>query len=238
VRPIPDGEELNGLLPGRAGAGRRAGEPTIPGADGRGGLALPGPPARAAGANGWPAGVIGGEDVSPGCGRPSGVIVDRSGLVGAIRAGVASLPGVTVRGVTGCVVTGWAVPGCGGPIRGLAGCAGPFGRGSVAAGPLGEAPVWDPPASEPDGHGAGAGAVGRSVIAPVVAVAMLEREPAPFPGAEVRRAVGALTCSAFAPSTRGMFSRSLRTTGGSIVDEAERTNSPISASLASTVLLS
>jgi len=39
-------------------------------------------------------------------------------------------------------------------------------------------------------------------------------------------------------ATGGNFSRNLRTTGGSTVDEAERTNSPISWSLARTSLLS
>ena len=41
-----------------------------------------------------------------------------------------------------------------------------------------------------------------------------------------------------AGAAAGKASRSLRTTGASMVDEAERTNSPISWSLATTTLLS
>ncbi len=47
-------------------------------------------------------------------------------------------------------------------------------------------------------------------------------------------AFGALSAGAAA----GSESRSLRTTGGSTVEDAERTNSPISVSFAMTVLLS
>jgi hypothetical protein len=44
--------------------------------------------------------------------------------------------------------------------------------------------------------------------------------------------------SAAGAAGAGKISRSLRTTGGSTVEEAERTNSPISVSLVMTTLLS
>ncbi len=58
---------------------------------------------------------------------------------------------------------------------------------------------------------------------------------------DVCRRAGAdvtVDAAAGAPSVAGRFSRNLRTTGASMVEDADRTNSPRSASLARTALLS
>lgn len=219
---------MKGLLPGRGPAGRAPGR----------GAPWPGRPPSRRSPPCWPAGAgrAGrGPGVAPEAGRgapepdgPAGVD-GPDGALGCAGAGAENSAwgtGVTGAGLVGAAgatgATGAAgAAGAGlGPGRGPgAGAPEPAGR-EPAAGVTGEGPA----------AGLGPGAAGRAgapgVGAPglpgrgapgLAAEGLPEAEPPPGP------------CSA---------SVSLRTTGASIVEDAERTNSPSSWSLAMTTLLS
>ena len=83
-----------------------------------------------------------------------------------------------------------------------------------------------------------------STVEPPVVRKLREIFPAPAAGAAISGADGAAAffagfgAGAASAAGAGKISRSLRTTGGSTVDDADRTNSPISVSLVMTTLLS
>lgn len=194
---MPDGEELNGLFPGRAGDGRRTppGPTAEAGPVGRGGAGAPAgvlvevPSARATGVSGTPAG-------DP-VGAPA------TGALGTVPVGPTGAGVDTTDGAVG---------------------AGPFGVGPAGVGVAGVAVVVE------DGRGAGATAGTGVTTAGVV--------PTAGEGCLRVGAGGATGAAAGAPAAAGRFSRNLRTTGASMVEDADRTNSPRSASLARTALLS
>jgi hypothetical protein len=207
--PIPVAVELNGLLPGRG--------------PGRGG---PGTP------------VAGRPAEPPGRGEPPGAGRGAAGR-GAPRVPVSrSSP-----------TAGLPAPA---PLAGASGCACGNGTGGLAG-----AGAW--PASASAGGAAAAGASGAAAAgASGVAAAgvteagprpLVPPRPSPSDGVAGALAAGALAAGAAWPSSvlpprpcRGCWaanaSLSLRTTGASIVEDADRTNSPISWSLAITALLS
>ena len=207
--PIPVAVELNGLLPGR-GPGR--GGPGVP-AGGRGAPGL-GPGRGAAGLG------------------AAGAVVPVSGAVAAAAAGA----------------SGWA---CGNGTGGLAR------SGDSAGPPAGEGPSAGPvPMGLSAGVAAGAGAAGAAGLRPLVPLGDSPAAPSAPAGAVATAAVldaaagaAAAGCAAAWPSPAwppraclgcsvANASLSLRTTGASIVEDADRTNSPISWSLAITALLS
>ena len=208
AEPMPVAVELNGLLPGR-GPGR--------GAPWRGAACAPVPAA------GLPGVLAAGAAAGPGRG-PDGLV---AGTGAAAAAGAA---------VSGCACgngTGGGVAGPERPVsavaRSVAGSAGAL----VAAGAAGAT-----------GPGAGssrraAGLAGSAAAgAGAVAVAGAWPLPPDWPTAAAAPARPAGRFSWAFPAWAENASLSLRTTGASIVDDAERTNSPISWSLAITALLS
>ena len=218
--------------PGRGAAGRGPAAPGVPGRDcGRGmpwlganGL-LPG---RAASrlSRGRPMPWLGANGLLPGRGAPGRAAPGRS---------VSPSPRVVrAAGASGTSGTDGRGPGVGalgpGTVVGALGADDSCGPGLVVEGADG---------TEGVDAGAAAGAGAARALGPGVtgAVGALGREGAGVAGADgpAGRA-GAFTVAASADC--GNSSLSLRTTGGSIVDDAERTNSPCSLRWVSSVLLS
>jgi hypothetical protein len=244
--------ELNGLLPGR-GPGRGAprepglGDPDRGGPDGA-------PPGRGPAGLGAGAGAVRGAD-------PAVCDVSSMGTIGTGACGPGAPAPVPVP--AGAAGTGPAGTGLDG--AGLAG-AGPAGAGPAGTGPAGTGPtaagrrpaVRSAAAAGPVACGlmsccpalaAGAGACGRAgpgrgalrppfcpSTAPPPGTAPAATAPAGVPsdGPDAGLGFRDWAFGAWAENA----SLSLRTTGASIVDDAERTNSPISWSLAITALLS
>ena len=214
--PMPVAVELNGLFPGR-GPGR--GGPGTPEA-GR-------PP--------------------PGRGAPPGPGRGVAGL-GALRV-LASRPSAAA---------GLPAPGAG-PLAGVSGCGCGNGTGGLAAG---ASPGWPAPVSPGGAAAAGASGSAASGAGPASAAAgagtadeageagprpLLPpcRSPSDVAGAATGGAAACAACPSSVLAPRPCLgcwvanaSLSLRTTGASIVEDADRTNSPISWSLAITALLS
>ncbi len=214
---MPDPVGLNGLLPGRGpglgapGRGPGVAPPGWPGlADPGTGRGWPPSPVLAAGR--WAAAVPGSGCENGTCGTP-GAAGRPASSRGATAGPAAPSPGPAGPagwpGPTG--PAGWpAAPGpAGWPGTGAAAAVGRLSGAAAAAGWLVTA-------------GSAAGAAGARPFE-----ARLPPSDAAWPAA----ALAAAACPANA-------SLSLRTTGASIVDDAERTNSPISWSLAMTALLS
>src|SRR5580693_804404 len=219
---MPVAVELNGLLPGR-GPGR--GGPGTP-ADGRGappGLGAPEPGAPEPGA------------LEPGALEPGRGAFGRGALRGAVPE--PSAAGCCTLGAVSLAAAGASAWGCGNGTGGLPGdpSAPRSAAGAVAAGLAGSAAAGAGLASA-----AGAtGATGAAGLRPLVA-------PCPSSADATTGAAGAATerpsVTWLARACFGCWaanaSLSLRTTGASIVEDADRTNSPISWSLAITALLS
>ncbi len=223
--PIPVAVELNGLLPGRG--------------PGRGG---PGVPAGAR--DGEPPGR---EAPGPGRGAAGLGVLGALGPAPSAAAAVPCAAGASGRpcgnGTGGLGPGAWAgwppAPGAGpaagpGSAAGTAGAAGllPFGPAWPARAAASAAPVAVGPAAA----GAAAAAVGSGALAPGAVAAdgdaaagCAARASPRAPVAPARACLGCCVANA---------SLSLRTTGASIVEDADRTNSPISWSLAITALLS
>jgi hypothetical protein len=206
---MPVAVELNGLLPGR-GPGR--GGPGTP-APGRGappGLGAPEPGAPEAGRG------------APGLGAPPGAASGPS-AAGRCALGTVSLAAAGTSG-SGCENGTGGLPGDPSAPRSAA--------GAVAAGLAGSAAAGA-------GAASAAGATGTAGLRPLVA-------PCPSSAATTTGAAGAAperpSAVWLARACLGCWatnaSLSLRTTGASIVEDADRTNSPISWSLAITALLS
>jgi hypothetical protein len=217
--PIPVAVELNGLLPGR-GPGR--GGPGVPAA-GRG---APGPGRGAAGL---------GAAGAPGDGVAS---VPAPGAVPSAAAGAAGWP---CGNGTGGLVRSGDSPGCppaaGVPAAGLVTLGGSAGlsTGPGAAGAAGTAGPWPftplcgSLAATPSAAG-GAATLVAAATTPAAGAPAPDAAAAAWPSWALPRAcLGCWVANA---------SLSLRTTGASIVEDADRTNSPISWSLAITALLS
>ena len=220
----------NGLLPGRGAPGRGPGRwpRSVP--------AAPAPPSRAAGAWGRAAGAgpgrgaAGRGEGAPGTAGCSGAAgwVGAAAAAGAMGAAGASAAGTTgTAGASGAGVCGRAGPGrtpgtgrtCEG--AGAVGASGACGRDGAGD--------WGPDGAA--GRATGAVVVGAAVVAPAEA-----GRAAGACGAG--RAVRAAAPAPLPPPLAFSCSRSLRTTGGSTVDDADRTNSPSSWSLVMTTLLS
>lgn len=214
--------DVNGLLPGRGPAGRAAPGRAPP---------WPGPAGRA-----------------PGRAPPSRCWPEPEPCAGAGRAGRG--PGVAPpeRGAAGaCGADGGAwnsAAGTGAAGAGLgAGAAGAgFGPGR---GPAPGAGVLEPPEPAPGAAGAGGGATGLTGPPAGLGAGAAGRAGAPGVGAPglaatlLRGAAGfAAGLPALPPPGPWKASVNLRTTGASMVEDAERTNSPSSWSLAMTTLLS
>ena len=207
--PMPVAVELNGLLPGR-GPGR-------------------GPPWREAGcapeppADGLP-GVLAAVGAAAGPGRgPDG---RAAGCVAAAAAGSVTSGCACGNGTGGRAA--WPDLPVSAAGRSVAGSAGALGAG--AAGAAG------PGASRRAAGLAGSAAGAAGAAAPVAAAGPWPLPPAWPAAAAPARPAGRFSCAL--PAWAENASLSLRTTGASIVDDAERTNSPISWSLAITALLS
>jgi hypothetical protein len=206
---MPVAVELNGLLPGR-GPGR--GGPGTP-ADGRGappGLGAPEPGAPEPGRGAFGLGALCGDVSEP------------------LAAGCCTLGAVSLA------AAGASAWGCGNGTGGLPGdpSAPRSAAGAVAAGLAGSTAAGA-------GLASAAGATGAAGLRPLVA-------PCPSSAATTAGATGAAAerppAVWLARACLGCWaanaSLSLRTTGASIVEDADRTNSPISWSLAMTALLS
>jgi hypothetical protein len=210
---MPVAVELNGLLPGRGprgGPGRAPGRGEPP--DG-----LPGACGAGPGLRPVLAGV--GAGGAAGCGRLTAG-ADGSTVTGSATAGAAG--GAGGAGATGAAGAAAAGDGAGAAAAGAA-AAVPWARAGadglaetgVTAGRPSRCPLVAAAGTGPRWDG-GCGAAGRLDAA--------DAEEADAPAAR--------------PDCGLNDSLSLRTTGASIVDDAERTNSPISVSLAITALLS
>lgn len=215
AEPMPVLVELKGLLPGRGPVGRRSPPPPCLG-PGRGpglGPRWPGlAPAPGAGAPGDGA-------PGPGAGAPG------DGAPGAGALGLGAGPSGVLAPGPGRGPAGF---GAAGPGRGAGGF-GCTGRGAEACCGSGT-----PPSALTGGFGAmglgpgglgAAGFFGAAGLPPACG-----RAPAPAPDLSAGLAED--------DELLENASVSLRTTGASIVEDAERTNSPISRSLAMTTLLS
>lgn len=236
--PAPAGRPAPAAPAGRGAPGRAPGAPPVRGAPGRG------PPAPAAGRG--PPGRSPSVRLPPARGMPwdgaNGLLPGRGGR---------SLSPPRPRGMPWDVAKG-LLPGRGPPGRG----AEPWRAGAAGASALGAgrapglAPV-DGAAGAADAW-TGAGAAGAGVTAGAVAAAGAVKGPAGAlnsaagagalgaagPGAGAGReaaglagAVGAAGASDFEAAAPGYALRSFLTTGASMVEEAERTNSPSSCSL-------
>jgi hypothetical protein len=180
-------------------------------------------------------------------GRASGTEVGAPATGGSPGA-----PGPPGRwpGGAGRLVKG-LLPGPRGTLRGTVGPAGPPGRpGTPGRGPAGRVAgaggaAWAAGANGGAGGcttggaggattGAGAGATGLAGTSSFGAAAAAEDAAATFAGAAFLAGAAGAAAGAASPSA----SLSLRTTGGSTVDDADFTNSPRSLSFARTVLLS
>jgi hypothetical protein len=225
AEPIPVAVELNGLFPGR-GPGRGAPrEPPGRGAPDRGGPDG-GSPGR--GPAGRGAGAVCGGDPATG-GAPStgtlgtgacGRVTTGAGPAAAGAGVAAGVRSVAAAGPAACgLMSGGLIPAAGASTEGACGRAGP-GRGALR--PPFCPPVAAPSATAPAGTApAGPAPLGTGATG------------APSDGS-ADLGLRAWAFGAWAENS----SLSLRTTGASIVDDAERTNSPISWSLAITALLS
>lgn len=238
--------EVKGLLPGRGPAGRGAAG-RAPGPLGAPLRPPPGPdwppgrgpdwPGRAGAPEPWPPG----REPGRAAGAPGDAAAGRGalGVCGAPAAGAAAGRGPG------------RAPGAGAPpVR----CAGPGWAGAGWPGPVCVPGRGAPPGVRPAGAGAGASPPGRGPAAgrgPGVGAPPAGRGPgrteeegaaaaagpcaeAGAAGAEGLRAPG----RAEGPPSFLNASVNLRTTGASIVEDADRTNSPSSWSLAMTTLLS
>ncbi len=212
---LPD--EVNGLLPGRGPAGRAP--------PGRGGRSPPGRGARSP-RSGRPPPAPPSREPGPGrcAGRGPGVAAgrgaERSGAAGACSAAAGDAAAGEENSAAG------------------AGCAGAgFGPGRGPGAGAGRAEVW--PAAGVTGAAGGVAAAGFGAEAPGFGAA--GRAVGPGVGADglagaLRGAEGLAEAALPLPCCNA--SVNLRTTGASIVEDAERTNSPSSWSLAMTTLLS
>src|SRR5580698_9772181 len=214
---MPVAVELNGLFPGR-GPGR--GGPGTP-ADGRGappGLGAPEPGAPEPGAPEPGRGAFG-------LGAPCGAVPEPS------AAGCCALGAVSLA------AAGASAWGCGNGTGGLPGdpSAPRSAAGAVAAGLAGSAAAGAGLASAAGATGATGAAGLRPLVAPCPSSADATTGAA---GAATERPSVAWLARACFGCWAANASLSLRTTGASIVEDAERTNSPISVSLAITALLS
>jgi hypothetical protein len=211
--PMPVAVELKGLFPG---LGPRGGPGRAPGARGApdGGL-LPGACGPGPGLRPVVAGVGAGGAV--GAGRPAAG-ADGSTLTGSATTGGAGAAGAGAGAAAAGAGAGAAAAGSATAVP-LA-CAGTDGLAvaGVTAGRLSRCPLVAAAGTGPGWAAAGRGAAGRA------GAAGADAEEADAPAAR--------------PEDDPNDSLSLRTTGASIVDDAERTNSPISVSLAITALLS
>jgi hypothetical protein len=197
--PIPVGVELNGLLPGRGpGRGPACLGPPVPDAPGRGEPAVV--PGRAESVPAEMGGELGGVwGTASGCGCGNGACG---------TAGVTRSPAPSGRGPApgeGASPTGLACPPAAGP-GGLTACGGTPGR---SCGPSAAA-------------AADAGTAGADGARPLAACLLWSGAPACGSADDVAFPACALACW---PANASL---SLRTTGASIVEDAERTNSPIS----------
>jgi hypothetical protein len=208
---MPVDVELNGLLPGR-GPGR--GAPGLgPGVGPPGGVGL----APAAGLGlAWPVPSWPGTARVPGPGTGPRAACGSPGCPGACSGslnGTCGTPDAAGR-LSSSPRGDWA--GC----PGLAGTSGWVACSAAAAD---WSATWGAAATPSDAGTASAGAA----VAVAVALPLAERLPP--------SACAAVFAAAASPANASL---SLRTTGASIVDDADRTNSPISVSLAITALLS
>jgi hypothetical protein len=206
--PIPVGVELNGLLPGR-GPGRG---PPRPGGAGRGEAAAAG---RAGSAGCGLA--AGGDSCSGACGCGNGAC-------GTALAAV-SVASSRRRGLAGRrpVTSGPSPAACSPPAVGCSAAAGALSAATAgrSAGAAAGGCCW--PRSGAIAAGPGPAAAARALPLLPLGAAPLECPAACWPRPSGRAANASL---------------SLRTTGASIVEDADLTNSPISWSLAITALLS
>jgi hypothetical protein len=207
---MPVAVELNGLLPGRG--------------PGRGG---PGTPPD-------------GRDVPPGLGAAGADVLGR----GPVRAAAAepSAAGCCAAGAVSLAAAGASGWACGNGTGALPGdssaprsAAGPVAAGAAAAGLTGSAAAGAGPASAAGATGATGAAGLRPLAAPCPSSADATTGAA---GAASRRPPSLWGARACLGCWATNASLSLRTTGASIVEDADRTNSPISWSLAITALLS
>jgi hypothetical protein len=184
---------------------------------------------------GGPGTPAGGRGVPPGLGAP-GPGCGAAGR-GAFRDGVAEPPaaGCCAAGAvspTAAGASGWA---CGNGTGGLSGdrSAPPSAAGPVAAGLTGSAAAGAGPASA-------AGATRAAGPLPLVPPCPSSADVATgaLGDAAAERPSAVWTARACLGCWAANASLSLRTTGASIVEDADRTNSPISWSLAMTALLS
>ncbi len=226
-------------MPGRPAPGPMPGRPA-PGPAGRAGY-MPGPGRGPPGAPPW-----GRAGKPPAAGRAPAGRAGIPGMPGRSPPGRGGMPGMPGRGPAGRGGIGTALR-SGGEVKGLLPGRGPgagrgpgVGRGSAVPGSA---------TSSPDGRGAsgaggagdGAGGAARGCGAAAtgcwggagaagsVAAFAAPLAAAPFPAAAPLPA---------APVPAGNASRSLRITGASIVEDADRTYSPSSVSLAIKTLLS
>jgi hypothetical protein len=207
---MPVAVELNGLLPGRGP-----------------GLGGPGTPAD-------------GRDVPPGLGA---VVAGRGVLARAPVCGAAAEPlaaGCCAAGAVSLAAAGASGWACGNGTGAVPGdpsasrsAAGPVAAGAAAAGLTGSTAAGGGPASAAGATGATGAAGLRPLVAPCPSSADATTGAA---GAAERPSLwGARACLGCWAANASL---SLRTTGASIVEDADRTNSPISWSLAITALLS
>ena len=222
AEPMPVDVELNGLLPGR-GPGR--GAPGLgPGVGTPGGPGLaPGPGAGLA----WPGPACPGTGRAPGPGtgrRPGCASSRRSGACSGWLNGTCGTPDVAGRLSSAPR----------GDSAGGSGLAGTSGLISCCAAAAGRSATCGPAVSP---WGAAAASDGAAVALPLAALPLAALPLAALPFATLRPPSDCAAALAAAASPANA-SLSLRTTGASIVDEADRTNSPISVSLAITALLS
>jgi hypothetical protein len=234
AEPMPVAVELNGLLPGR-GPGR--GGPGVP----AGGLGAPDRGALGPGRG-------------PACSGVAGVPLGGAARVpapGAVSAAAARVSGWPCGKGTGGLAcsgdpAGWpgaaGVPGSGPVAPGLSAglAAGPAAGAAGTVGLRPFAPLCGSRAATPS-TAAGAAAAGASAPAVAAGAATsdaLAADP-PLPDAAATAWPSwAWPARACAGCSAANASLSLRTTGASIVEDADRTNSPISWSLAITALLS
>jgi hypothetical protein len=223
--PMPVAVELNGLLPGRG--------------PGRGGAGVP------AGGRGPP-----GPGRGPACLGVAGASPDGAARVpapGAVSAAAARVSGWPCGNGTGGLArspdsAGWpgasGVPAAGPVAPGLS--AGPAAGAEGTAGPWPFAPLCGSRAATPSttADTAAAGASAPAVAAGAAAVEAAAAEAPACDAAATAWPSWAWPARACAGCSAANASLSLRTTGASIVEDADRTNSPISWSLAITALLS
>ncbi len=231
AEPMPEATGAYGLLPGR-GPGRGPERPPGRGAAGRGPdcpaprcpPAPPCPPEAGRGA----AGRGPGTGPRPGAAGPGAPWVGTGGTGGGGDA--AGVPGAAAAGRTASPPDGAVGGDAAAPPDGACGRM-PAGPGAAEAAP-GAPPEPAAGAGACGRAGPGRGAAGRP---PLPSAPRLPSAPGPRP-------TGADWPCGLLPCVLGLWavneSLSLRTTGASIVEDAERTNSPISWSLAITALLS